>query len=83
MSAINPQLHGSLIALASSNKNTQHQLIRVLDRQVIRILSQIAQNILSGNIPLKRRKLKGYFVIRTRYVNFGIIKQSIVGDVFY
>jgi len=57
-SAIHKKYHGPLIALATSDKKTQRHLIRVLSNQVIRILAQIAANVVNGNIPLTKKQLR-------------------------
>lgn len=57
-SSINNKYHPTLIALANSDKKTQKQLLKVLDDRVIRILAQIAQNVISGNIPLDKKQVK-------------------------
>lgn len=59
---ISSKFHAPLIALAKSDKKTQRLLIKSLNNQIIRVLAQIAANVIQGNIPLstvqKRRVLK-------------------------
>lgn len=55
--------HPMLLALASAKPKVRHLILKSLDAYTIRVLAQIAANMLHGNIPLskvEKRKARKY-----------------------
>lgn len=77
MKAVIPKRHHPmLLALASARPGVRTLILKSLDATTIRVLAQLAANILHGNIPLDKKQMRkiGKFkhllkILRYKYAN--------------
>jgi len=55
---IDKKYHPFLISLATSDNKTRKQLLKTCDKKSIKLIAQIAANVISGNIKLSPQQLK-------------------------
>ena len=77
--------HPMLLALASAKPRVRNLILKSLDGATIRILAQIAANLLHGNIPLdaqQQRKLRKFkrvlAILRNKYTSVEHKRRALI-----
>ena len=77
--------HPMLLALVSAKPKVRHLILKSLDGATIRILAQIAANLLHGNIPLdthQKRKLRKFrrllAILRNKYTSLEHKRRALI-----